>query len=140
MLRKFGRYIIIGLLLIGFAGFFHAVNFIGEDHWAQAYRQDKDFQNKIKRIPNITVAELPPEGRATLKLIKCGGPFPYHKDGTTFQNRERLLPVRPKGYYKEYTVKTPGRRDRGARRIIAGTRGELYYTNDHYRSFMLIRE
>jgi ribonuclease T1 len=140
MLRKFGRYIVIGLLLIGFVGVLQAINLVGGDHGAQAYRQDKYFQNKTKKIPIITVAELPPEGRATLKLIKCRGPFPYRKDGATFQNREKRLPLRPKGYYKEYTVKTPGRRDRGARRIVAGARGEFYYTSDHYRSFRLIRE
>ena len=140
MLRKFGRYIVVGLFLIGFVGFLQAVSLIGEDQRAQAYRQYKNFQNKTKNIPIITAAELPPEGRATLELIKCGGPFPYRKDGTTFQNREKRLPLRPKGYYKEYTVKTPGRRDRGARRIVAGARGEFYYTNDHYRSFRLIRE
>ena len=140
MLRNSWRCVVIGLLLIGFFGFLHAVNLVYEDHGAQAYRQDKTSHIKTKKIPIITVAELPPEGRATLKLIKCGGPFPYRKDGTTFQNREKRLPLRPKGYYKEYTVKTPGRRDRGARRIVAGAPGEFYYTSDHYRSFRRIRE
>jgi ribonuclease T1 len=82
-------------------------------------------------------AELPPEAIETLALIQRGGPFPYRKDGTTFQNRERLLPARPRGYYREYTVPTPGSRDRGARRIVSG--GDppevFYYTADHYRSF-----
>jgi len=80
---------------------------------------------------------LPAEAVDTLELIERGGPFPYQRDGTTFQNRERLLPERPRGYYREYTVATPGSRDRGARRIVTG--GDppdvYYYTDDHYRSF-----
>jgi ribonuclease T1 len=89
---------------------------------------------------DIAVAELPPEARATLALIKAGGPFPYAQDGRSFQNREKLLPLRGRGYYREYTVRTPGARDRGARRIVAGRDGEFYYTADHYRSFRRIRE
>ena len=88
----------------------------------------------------IRTAELPPEARETLALIKGGGPFPYARDGAVFGNREGLLPKRERGYYREYTVKTPGARDRGARRIIAGRGGDYYYTDDHYRSFKVIRE
>lgn len=95
----------------------------------------------------VPVAALPPEARATLELIRKGGPFPYQKDGSTFGNREGLLPKKPRGYYREFTVKTPGRRDRGARRIVAGHAaggvllpGEFYYTDDHYRSFRRIVE
>lgn len=89
----------------------------------------------------LTVADLPPEGRATLSLIKQGGPFPYPRDGIVFGNRERLLPAQSRGYYREYTVPTPGSRDRGARRIIAGGGGgEYWYTADHYRSFKRIKE
>ena len=82
-------------------------------------------------------AGLPPEAIETLALIQRGGPFPYRKDGTTFQNRERLLPTKPRGYYREYTVPTPGSRDRGARRIVSGGNPPevFYYTADHYRSF-----
>jgi guanyl-specific ribonuclease Sa len=80
---------------------------------------------------------LPAEAVETLALIEAGGPFPYRRDGVTFENRERLLPPKPRGYYREYTVPTPGARDRGARRIVAG--GDppevFYYTADHYRSF-----
>ncbi len=80
---------------------------------------------------------LPPEAVETLRLIERGGPFPHRQDGTVFQNRERLLPDRPRGYYREYTVRTPGAPDRGARRIVTG--GDppeaYYYTSDHYRSF-----
>lgn len=89
---------------------------------------------------DVSVAELPAEARRTLALIQAGGPFPYAQDGRTFGNRERLLPRRDRGYYREYTVRTPGARDRGARRIIAGRGGEFYYTADHYRSFRRIRE
>jgi ribonuclease T1 len=88
----------------------------------------------------IDVADLPPEGRVTLGLIKSGGPFPYSKDDTVFSNYEGLLPAKPGGYYHEYTVITPGSHDRGARRIVAGSNGEYYYTDDHYASFKLIRE
>ena len=86
----------------------------------------------------IYVDQLPREARDTLRLIERGGPFPYDKDGAVFQNREGILPSRPRGYYHEYTVETPGSDDRGARRIIAGDGGELYYTADHYSSFKVI--
>jgi guanyl-specific ribonuclease Sa len=80
---------------------------------------------------------LPIEARHTLEQISGGGPFPYERDGSVFQNREHRLPERPAGYYREYTVETPGSSDRGARRIVAG--GEppeiFYYTDDHYRTF-----
>jgi ribonuclease T1 len=88
----------------------------------------------------IALQDLPAEARQTLELIKSNGPFPYKQDGTTFGNRERRLPFRASGYYREYTVKTPGAKDRGARRIIAGNGGEFYYTADHYRTFMRIRD
>ena len=88
----------------------------------------------------IPVKDLPEEARSTLALVKRNGPFPHAQDGRTFGNREKLLPARTRGYYREYTVKTPGARDRGARRIVAGNAGELYYTDDHYRSFRRIRE
>jgi guanyl-specific ribonuclease Sa len=80
---------------------------------------------------------LPPEAIDTLRLIARGGPYPHRQDDGTFGNRERRLPPQPRGYYREYTVETPGSRDRGARRIIAGGRPptEFFYTDDHYRSF-----
>jgi len=88
----------------------------------------------------ITRKQLPREAVETLTLIRQGGPFPHQRDGVVFGNRERLLPPRERGWYREYTVKTPGARDRGARRIVAGRDGTLYYTDDHYRSFRRILE
>ncbi len=101
-----------------------------------------------ERVPavgsEIALRDLPREARETLALIRAGGPFPYAKDGTVFGNRERLLPLQPRGHYTEYTVRTPGSRDRGARRIVAGgdprASGEHWYTDDHYASFRRIRE
>lgn len=92
------------------------------------------------RIPAVSVTDLPPEARATLARIKKGGPFSYARDGAVFHNFERRLPVSKRGYYREYTVPTPGARDRGARRIVAGRNGEFYYTGDHYRTFRRIQE
>lgn len=90
----------------------------------------------------VALADLPPQGRTTYALITKGGPFPYEKDGTVFGNRERLLPAQKRGYYREYTVKTPGARNRGARRIVCGgvpkTPEVCFYTADHYASFRRI--
>lgn len=88
----------------------------------------------------VAVTELPAEARATYRLIRTGGPFPYRKDGTVFGNRERLLPIHPRGFYREYTVSTPRARHRGARRIVCGGLEPrrpvaCYYTADHYASF-----
>lgn len=99
-------------------------------------------------IAEVRIDELPVEARQTLARIKRGGPYAYRKDGSVFGNREKRLPAQPRGYYTEYTVKTPYSRDRGARRIVAGrgagrdpaTSGEYYYTDDHYNSFWRIRE
>lgn len=90
--------------------------------------------------PEVALTQLPPEAARTLALIKQGGPFPYRKDGSVFGNRERRLPAREQGYYREYTVPTPGAKERGARRIVAGRESEYYYTDDHYNSFRRIRE
>lgn len=88
----------------------------------------------------VTLADLPKEGRQTLVTIKQGGPFPYKRDGTIFGNFERRLPMKDRGYYREYTVPTPGSRGRGARRIVVGRGDEYYYTDDHYQTFQRIRE
>jgi len=92
---------------------------------------------------SVALAELPREAQRTEQLIRAGGPFPYAKDGTTFGNRERLLPRRERGYYREYTVPTPGASNRGARRIVCGgvpvRHPEVcYYSDDHYASFRRI--
>ena len=91
-------------------------------------------------LPQVALVSLPREARNTHRLILSGGPFPYDKDGTVFFNRERLLPQQPRGHYREYTVKTPGARNRGARRIVCGGKPPsqpevCFYTADHYASF-----
>lgn len=93
-----------------------------------------------REISRVSLSSLPPEARTTLRLIEAGGPFPYRRDGIEFQNRERRLPIQGRGYYREYTVPTPGSRDRGARRIVSGQAAEYYYTADHYRSFQRITQ
>ncbi|MGO1972572.1 MAG: ribonuclease domain-containing protein [Propionibacteriaceae bacterium] len=90
-------------------------------------------------LPWVAADSLPPEAIETLELIDAGGPFPYDKDGSTFGNREGLLPDQGRGHYAEYTVPTPGEGDRGARRIVTGDGGEFYWTADHYESFERIR-
>jgi ribonuclease T1 len=104
---------------------------------AHTYRSGRHVT--FEDMPTIDFPQLPQEAKDTLSLIKQGGPFPYRKDGTIFRNRERRLPIRHRDYYKEYTVKTPGIRTRGPRRIIAGTDGDYYYTDDHYNTFKKIR-
>ena len=93
-------------------------------------------------LGTVAVGDLPAEARQTLALIREGGPYPYEKDGTVFGNYERKLPRQRRGYYTEYTVRTPQVRSRGARRIIAGGRDgrptEFYYTDDHYQTFRRI--
>ena len=93
-------------------------------------------------IPVIAVADLPVQARDVLRRIEQGGPFEGYKDGIIFGNYERLLPSKPRGYYREYTVPTPGARNRGARRIVCGGAKHhpevCYYTHDHYASFRRI--
>ncbi|MCP2170324.1 ribonuclease [Goodfellowiella coeruleoviolacea] len=86
----------------------------------------------------VDLSDLPSQATDTVELILAGGPFPYPQDGTVFQNREGLLPTCASGYYHEYTVKTPGSSTRGARRIVTGSAGEYFYTDDHYASFDLV--
>jgi len=86
-------------------------------------------------LPLVDQADLPAGAADTLALIDAGGPFPYDEDDRTFFNREGLLPEQSQGYYREYTVPTPGEDDRGARRIVTGSDGEYYWTSDHYASF-----
>jgi len=91
----------------------------------------------------VALSELPTEAQVAHRLILSGGPFPHAKDGTAFGNRERALPRQPRGFYREYTVATPGARDRGARRLVCGGRQPsrpeaCFYTGDHYASFQRI--
>ena len=102
-------------------------------------------ESPAESVGIVALAGLPPEARETRRLIGTGGPFPYEKDGTVFGNRERLLPAEARGFYREYTVKTPGLKHRGARRIVCGGREpsrpvSCYYTADHYASFRRIVE
>jgi ribonuclease T1 len=91
-------------------------------------------------IGEVKLSALPKEAQTTLKQIKSNGPYDYKKDGVVFSNREKILPKQKRGYYREFTVKTPGARTRGARRIVAGNVGEYYYSDDHYASFKRIKE
>lgn len=131
-----GRSVLSGALLkLGLATAV-AVSAIATTNPAQA-------RGPITARDSVALAELPPEAQQTERLIRAGGPFPYSKDGVTFGNRERLLPRRERGYYREYTVPTPGSRNRGARRIVCGgtppVKPEVcYYTEDHYASFRRI--
>ncbi|GGI20894.1 hypothetical protein GCM10008066_26310 [Oxalicibacterium faecigallinarum] len=92
----------------------------------------------------VSYRDLPAEARETLQLIRAGGPFPYEKDGSVFGNYEKVLPQRKRGYYREFTVKTPYVRHRGARRLVTGgepqSTAEVYYTADHYRTFRRVSE
>jgi Guanyl-specific ribonuclease Sa len=109
---------------------------------ASQYQNTSDYQSRYAGETSqfINAAELPVEARAALQAIKQGGPFAYSRDGVVFNNFERKLKQRPRGYYHEYTVKTPGVHNRGTRRIISGAAHEYYYTADHYQTFKRIRE
>ncbi len=95
-------------------------------------------------LPEVALAKLPKEAQEVYALIGKGGPFRYERDGVAFGNREKILPAKPRDYYREYTVRTPGARNRGARRLICGgprtAPDACYYTDDHYQSFRRIRE
>jgi ribonuclease T1 len=101
---------------------------------------DSRAENNVEHNQYVTESSLPPEAKETLRLIKQGGPFPYARDGAVFGNFEKRLPRQQRGYYREYTVKTPGVRSRGARRIVCGPPVECYYTDDHYETFRRIGE
>jgi ribonuclease T1 len=89
-------------------------------------------------LPTVPESRLPEEAQRVLSTVRAGGPFDYREDGATFGNREVLLPVRAYGYYREYTVPTPGETDRGPRRLVVGQRGDVYWTTDHYASFQQV--
>ncbi|WP_102126629.1 ribonuclease domain-containing protein [Deinococcus planocerae] len=137
---RFLRPVVLGALLLGCSP-----PGSGQDSGAQlqtARTTTQPPRDPQSGLPFVAAQGLPREARRTLTLIRAGGPFPHAKDGSTFGNREGLLPRRNRGYYREYTVPTPGENDRGARRIVCGgqTRsvGECYYTGDHYSSFRRI--
>ena len=89
----------------------------------------------VSGLPTVKAQDLPKEAITVLELIDKGGPFAYKQDGQTFRNAENLLPKQATGYYREYTVRTPGSADRGTRRLVVGRDGDIYYTADHYESF-----
>jgi len=147
MLRKYGWLVlIIGLALAFWLGKQSASNEPmahstatsttqpGQQNLPEPYPQPSGNTNTV---PTALPDFLPPEAKTTLDLIASNGPFPNHQDGVVFQNREQRLPKKPRAYYHEYTVETPGLSHRGARRIITGgTPIEIYYyTDDHYDSF-----
>ena len=107
-----------------------------------AQREDNRQATTAKRpqlaIADIAVKSLPPEARETLALIEKGGPYPYDRDGIVFSNFEKRLPAKDRGYYQEFTVRTPGVNHRGARRIVTGKSGEKYFSDDHYNTFKRI--
>jgi ribonuclease T1 len=106
--------------------------------------QARDVPSIIGDSAQISSTELPKEALQTLALIRKGGPFPNEKDGVIFGNREKQLPKQRRGYYTEYTVVTPGAKNRGARRLVVGgepqTSYEIYYTDDHYQSFKRVKQ
>jgi ribonuclease T1 len=106
--------------------------------------QAKGAPGAFSEDSQITTADLPKEALQTLALVRSRGPFPNEKDGVVFGNREKQLPKQARGYYTEYTVKTPGAKNRGARRLVVGgepqTSKEIYYTDDHYQSFKRVKQ
>ena len=132
MVRIFARRLALGCLLL-------AVGTLSPSLVQARSQADRQTENSLA---SVRVAQLPRQGQETYEAIRKGGPFLYDKDGMVFGNRERLLPAQKRGYYREYTVTTPGSRDRGARRIVCGgpsrTPNACYYTADHYASFRQI--
>jgi ribonuclease T1 len=138
-LLKISKIILLAALMLGAAALA-----IWPQGSIEAREKPADASSMSRDFPNVLEADLPKEARATLALIAKGGPFPYSKDGVTFSNRERALAKQARGYYREYTVKTPGAKNRGARRIVCGTPKtsafECYYTDDHYATFRKIKQ
>lgn len=132
MVRIFARRLALGCLLL-------AIGTLSTSLVQARSQADRQTENSLA---SVRVAQLPRQGQETYEAIRKGGPFLYDKDGMVFGNRERLLPAQKRGYYREYTVTTPGSRDRGARRIVCGgpsrTPNACYYTADHYASFRQI--
>jgi ribonuclease T1 len=106
---------------------------------ASAQREGAPQRERVQAsLADVSVKALPPEARDTLRLIEKGGPYPFDRDGIVFGNFEKRLPIKERGYYNEFTVKTPGVKHRGARRVVTGKGGEKYYSDDHYKTFKRI--
>lgn len=104
-----------------------------------AQREGTQLRERVQAsLADISVNALPAEARETLRLVEKGGPYPFDRDGIVFGNFEKRLPIKDRGYYHEFTVKTPGVKHRGARRIVTGKGGEKYYSDDHYKTFKRI--
>ncbi|HEX4103118.1 MAG: ribonuclease domain-containing protein [Pseudonocardiaceae bacterium] len=128
---------LVGLLVLVIGGWFgrHALT----DPSAEPPRGDRPAAvASAAGLPMQALSQLPPQAGQVWQLIQHGGPFRYRQDGVVFGNREGHLPPRQSGFYHEYTVPTPGAPDRGARRLITGGAAELYYTGDHYVSFVVV--
>jgi len=124
---------LVGLVVLVLAGWF--VQDLFSDEQAGRDNQTSSEQPASDQQP---LSELPAEATDTWRLIEKNGPFPHEQDGAVFQNREGLLPDEDPGYYHEYTVETRGSDDRGARRLVTGAEREVYYTADHYASFVRV--
>jgi ribonuclease T1 len=118
---------------------FVALSLVSPSSWGRGEAPASRLTQSGQAIPEIAVVDLPREARETLDLIEQGGPFPRARDGAAFGNLEQRLPLKARGYYREYTVPTPQVNHRGARRIVTGRAGERYYTDDHYQSFKRIK-
>ncbi|WP_055697331.1 ribonuclease domain-containing protein [Streptomyces silaceus] len=129
---------VLGVLLVCVAFLVSGCSSGGGDGGSGSASSAASVPAWARGMATVRAERLPAEARTTLRRIDDGGPFPYGKDGSVFSNFERELPQRKRGYYHEYTVRTPGERDRGARRIVTGNGGEFYYTDDHYASFKAV--
>lgn len=137
LLLKLAKSLIILLLLVVYLWQNNHTTSLQDSKNPQPVKNISEHSKEIGP-QQISMSSLPREALKTLNLIKSNGPFPYERDGIVFGNYEGLLPRRKKGYYREYTVKTPGRSDRGERRIVMGDNDEIYYSEDHYKSFKRI--
>ncbi len=137
-MRRVGFFLLLVIVAVAYFAFIEPDNPSATTP-ASPPRVERSVSPPLPTAPTSVEQSLPPEARETIAAIDAGGPFPYDRDGSVFQNRERRLPAQESGYWREYTVDTPGSSDRGARRLVEGRGGELYYTDDHYRSFRQIR-
>lgn len=129
---------LIGLIVLVLGGWF-VQDAVTDDAPAPTSSSGSPVAGADSGLAVKPLSSLPSEAKDTWKLIEAGGPFPYPRnDNVVFGNREKLLPLKQSDYYREFTVKTPGSSDRGARRLITGKSKELYYTGDHYSSFVVV--